>query len=55
VEIEEPPLTFGKAADVYHSLSFDTHSRQRWPMGHRRDDQLAGILEADKPAIKDDR
>ena len=52
MEIQEPPLPFGEAADVDHTFCFDSHSGQRLPVSDRRDDQLAGILEADEPSIK---
>jgi hypothetical protein len=52
VEIQESTLSFAEAADVDYSLSFDTHPRERWPVSDRRYDQLAGVLEADEPAIK---
>jgi hypothetical protein len=51
MEIQEPPLPFGEAADVDHTFCFDSHSGQRLPVSDRRDDQLAGILEADEFAI----
>ena len=52
MEIEEPALSFAEAADVDHTSCFDSHPRQRGPMGDRRDNKLAGILEAYESTIK---
>jgi hypothetical protein len=52
VEVEVLPLTLAESAYVDHSLRFDAHSRERWFVRYRRDNQLARVFEADEPAIK---
>ena len=50
--IEELLLPFREGSNIHDSVRFYTHSIQRGHMGNGRDDQYAGIFEADKPAIK---
>jgi hypothetical protein len=50
MEIEKLPLPFGEVPTLTTcSVSIPILDR---PMGDWRDDQFAGILEADEPAIK---
>jgi hypothetical protein len=53
VVIEEFPLPFREHAHIHLSVRLDPHLQQRRPIRHRRDDQVAAVLERDEAFVEE--
>src|ERR1035437_7702288 len=52
MKIKKCPLSLGEATDIDGGLGSDAHAFERGSMGHRRNDQGAGVFKTDEAALE---